>query len=73
MTKSSLAFSLAQDLGCPWPKLLANWQTDLVDYMSKNCLIHTKEARVEIFNDNDFADLMMAYCRTQFSQQIVER
>ena len=58
LDKKRLAYILAEDVLANYVNLLTNWQTDLIDYFARNAIIHQKNNHIEIFNHNDFSDLV---------------
>lgn len=52
MDKRRISYSLSSDSTLPWAKFVTNWQTDLVDYLAANCIVHNEERRIEIFNNH---------------------
>jgi hypothetical protein len=58
MDKKRLAYILAEDMSTNYVQIITEWQKYLIDYFSKNAVIHTDDNHIEVFNHNDFSDLV---------------
>lgn len=71
MDKRRIAYSLASDNSLNWSQIITNWETEMVEYLAANTVVHDR--RIEIFNNNSFADQILSSCRSLYCQVLLER